>query len=107
LQELKNPKPLVLLSMDFPHDSIASIADARDRAAEQVISVMDARKTHELSVDCRKGVRLLLESLSRAGCNGVRFNEHTNSARLTGKPDQPDVTSFFSVYFLNTLRAAP
>lgn len=101
-QALKNPKTLVLLSMDFSHDSIASIADARDRTAEQVISVIDAGKTHELNVDCRKGLRVLLESLSRAGCNGVQFNEHSNSARLSGKPDQPDVTSYFTIYFLNS-----
>lgn len=98
---LKNPQTLVLLSMDFSHDSIAAIADTRDRTAEQVISAMDARKTHELNVDCRKGLRLLLESLSRAGCDHVQFNEHTNSARLAGKPDQPDVTSYFTIYFLN------
>jgi AmmeMemoRadiSam system protein B len=102
-QVLKNPKTLVLLSMDFSHDSIAAIADTRDRTAEQVISAMDAKKTHELNVDCRKGLRLLLESLSRAGCDGVQFNEHTNSARLTGKPDQTDVTSYFTIYFLNLL----
>lgn len=98
---LENPKALVLLSMDFSHDSIAAIADARDRRAEEVISAMDARKTHELNVDCRKGLRLLLESLNRVGCDGVQFNEHTNSARLTGRPDQPDVTSYFTIYFLN------
>ena len=101
-QVLKNSKTLVLLSMDFSHDSIAAIADARDRTAEQVISAMDARKTHDLNVDCRKGLRVLLESLRRAGYDGVRFNEHTNSARLTGKPEQPDVTSYFTIYFLNS-----
>ncbi len=101
-QALKNPKTIVLLSMDFSHDSIASIADARDRTAEQVISVMDAGKSRELNVDCRKGLRVLLESLTRAGYDGVLFNEHSNSARLTGKPDQPDVTSYFTIYFLNS-----
>jgi AmmeMemoRadiSam system protein B len=106
-QALKSPKTLVLLSMDFSHDSIASIADARDRTAEQVISVMDAGKTHELNVDCRKGLRVLLESLSRAGYDGVQFNEHTNSARLTGKLEQPDVTSYFTIYFLDSPPSRP
>jgi len=100
-QALKNSKTLVLLSMDFSHDSIAAIADARDRTAEQVISAMDARKTHDLNLDCRKGLRLLLESLSWAGCDGAHINEHTNSAQLTGKLDQPNVTSYFTIYFLN------
>jgi len=98
---LKDEKALVLLSMDFSHHSISSIADARDLKAKEVISSMDAKGARGLNVDSRKGLRLLLELLSRVGCDGVQFNEHTNSARLTGKLNQPDVTSYFSIYFLN------
>jgi len=100
-QVLENEKVLVLLSMDFSHHSISSIADARDIKAKEVISAMDAKGTRGLNVDSRKGLRLLLELLNRVGCDGVQFNEHTNSARLTGKSNQPDVTSYFTIYFLN------
>ena len=98
---LKDEKVLVLLSMDFSHHSISSIADTRDLKAKEVISSMDAKGTRDLRVDSRKGLRLLLELLNRVGCDGVQFNEHTNSARLTGKSNQPDVTSYFTIYFLN------
>lgn len=97
---MMNPKTLLLLSMDFSHDSVAAIADARDEQAQEVISSMDASKTNELQVDCRKGLWLLLESLKGPGCDRVQINEHTNSAQLTGKPDQPNVTSYFTIYFL-------
>ena len=98
---LKNPNTLLLLSMDFSHDSVAAVAEARDMEAQEVISSMDSSKTNGLHVDCRKGLWLLLESLKQAGCDDVRFNEHTNSARLAGKPDQPNVTSYFTIYFLD------
>jgi AmmeMemoRadiSam system protein B len=100
---LKNPKTLLLLSMDFSHDSVAAVADARDKQAQEVISSMDASQANSLQVDSRKGLWLLLESLKQVGCDTVQFNEHTNSARLMGKPDQPNVTSYFTVYFLESL----
>jgi len=99
---LKNPNTLLLLSMDFSHDSVAAVADARDTETQEVISSMDASKTNGLHVDCRKGLWLVLESLKLAGCDRVQFNEHTNSARLTRNPDQPNVTSYFTIHFLES-----
>jgi MEMO1 family protein len=96
---LEKPDTLLLLSMDFSHNSVVSIADTRDIEAQKVISEMDSSKTEALHVDCRKGLWLLLESLKHADCNGVLFREHTNSARLTGRLSQPDVTSYFTVFF--------
>ena len=101
---LKNPNVLVLLSMDFSHDSTASVADSRDQQTRKVIFEMDARGTADLHVDCRKGLRLLLESLKGAGPVNVQINDHTNSARLTGKPSLKNVTSYFTIYFLAPVR---
>jgi AmmeMemoRadiSam system protein B len=103
---MENPKTLLLLSMDFSHDSVAAIADARDEQARAVISSMETSKTNDLHVDCRKGLWLLLESLKQLRCDRVQINEHTNSAQLIGKPEQPDVTSYFTIYFLNALPRA-
>ena len=97
---LENPDTLLLLSMDFSHNSVASIADTRDGEAHRVISAMDTTKTEALHVDCRKGLWLLLESLKQAGCHRVFFGEHTNSSQMTRNPNQPDVTSYFTIYFL-------
>jgi AmmeMemoRadiSam system protein B len=97
---LENPDTLLLLSMDFSHNSVSSIADERDSEARAVISAMDTAKTEALHVDCRKGLWLLLESLKQVGCRSVLFREHTNSSLLTRNPTQPDVTSYFTIYFL-------
>jgi hypothetical protein len=86
--------------MDFSHNSLSSVADQRDSEAETVISAMDTSKTEALHVDCRKGLWLLLGSLQRAGCRKVLIGEHTNSAQLTRNLNQPDVTSYFTIYFL-------
>jgi len=97
---LQNPQVLVVLSMDFSHNSFASIADSRDARAQQVISGLDLSEVKELNVDCPRGLWLLLASLRNLGQGKVRVGEHTNSARLTGNPRQPDVTSYFSLYFM-------
>jgi AmmeMemoRadiSam system protein B len=96
---LENSYVLVLLSMDFSHDSIAAIADARDERARQAITALDLSQVKELNVDCRKGLWLLLASLRDVGQVKVQVSEHTNSARLTRKPNQPNVTSYFTVFF--------
>ena len=96
---LCNPRMLVLLSMDFSHDSVASLADSRDEESRRAISSFDLSRAREASVDCRKGLWLLLASLRDLGHVTVDFTAHTNSARLTGNPNQPDVTSYFSVLF--------
>jgi AmmeMemoRadiSam system protein B len=97
---LANPRLLVVLSMDFSHDSVVSIADSRDRLAEQTILSLDADKVRELNVDCPRGLWLLLASLRDLGQVKVQVDEHTNSARLTGNPNQPNVTSYFTMYFV-------
>ncbi len=97
---LADANNLVLLSMDFSHNSLASIADARDAQAQQAIFTVDLEKTRTLNVDCRKGLWLLLASLLDAGQFRVQITEHTNSAHLTGNPQQSNVTSYFSVFFL-------
>jgi len=96
---LRNPQVLVLLSMDFSHNAVASVADSRDEKSQQAMSTLDLNTVKALNVDCRKGLWLLVASLRDLGQVAVQFSEHTNSARLTGNPRQPDVTSYFTVYF--------
>jgi len=96
---LSNPKLLVLLSMDFSHNSISSVADSRDELAEQVISTLNVEKVDELHVDCHKGLWLLLSSLRDLGNIKVNVTEHTNSSRITNHPNQTNVTSYFAVTF--------
>jgi hypothetical protein len=79
---------------------VASIADSRDAQAQQAISGLDLSKMEGLNVDCRKGLWLLLASLRDLGQLKVQVSEHSNSVRLTGNPHQPDVTSYFSVFFV-------
>ena len=97
---LANPRVLVVLSMDFSHASPAKVADGRDEQAQKAIFALDTRKVRELSIDCRSGLRLLLASLKDLGAIQVQVSEHTNSARLTGNLDQPNATSYFTMYFI-------
>lgn len=97
---LRSPRALVLLSMDFSHNSVASVADSRDALAERAMTGLDFDEVDGLQVDCRKGLWLLLASLRDLGNVRAQIGEHTNSGRLTGNSHQPDVTSYFSVYFL-------
>jgi len=97
---LANPQLLVLLSMDFSHDSVASLADSRDDRAQKVIFALDAEKVKELNVDCPRGLWLVLAALRDLGDVKTLVGEHTNSARLTGKSSQPNVTSYFTMYFV-------
>jgi len=97
---LKAPDTLLLLGMDFSHDTRAEVAEARDGEARAVISSLDAEGTKGLRVDSRKGLQVLLASMREAGCGDAWFYEHTNSAQLTRNPEQTNVTSYFTVYFL-------
>ncbi len=103
---LENPRAVVLLSMDFSHGSTAAVADSRDQQARQVISAMDVRKANDLHVDCHKGLQLFLDLLRHLGPVSVQINEHTNSAQLTGNPNQADVTSYFTIYFVSSPAAS-
>jgi len=100
VQYLVNPQVLVLLSMDFSHDAAASVADASDEQARQALLALDAGKAKDLSVDCPRGLWLLLAALDGLGRVRTQISEHTNSARLTGNLRQPDVTSYFTAYFI-------
>jgi len=97
---LSNPGDLALLSMDFSHNSIAAVADSRDKQAERALSTLDVERVGQLHVDCHKGLWLLLSSLRGVGHVTTKIDEHTNSSRLTGNPNQPDVTSYFTVRFI-------
>ena len=98
--QAKDSKTLVLLSMDFSHDSSIAIADTRDHEAQKVVTSMEASKTGTLHADCRKGLWVLLETAKSIGCERAQILEHSNSALLLGHPEQPDVTSYFTVLFL-------
>jgi hypothetical protein len=86
--------------MDFSHDSIASIADSRDAQAQGAMIGLKADEVKQLNVDCPKGLWLLLAALRDMGQVKAQVTEHGNSARLTGTLNQPNVTSYFTVYFL-------
>jgi len=100
---LRNPQVLVLLSMDFSHNSDSRVAEMRDEEAERVISKLDVGKVDSLHVDCHKGLWLLLSSLRDLGSVVVQVNEHSNSSHLTGNRKQTNVTSYFTVWFTKSV----
>ncbi len=100
LEFLGEPSHVIILSMDFSHDSSAEAASIADQAAEKAITSLQDDQTSGLQVDCRKGLRILLKTLRKLDNVQVDFRDHTNSAILTGHRDQTNVTSYFSIFFL-------
>ena len=99
---LADPRVVVLLSMDFSHDSALSVADARDARARQAMLALDADQVKDLNVDCPRGLWLLLAALSDLGHVRTEVREHSNSVRLTGNPGQANVTSYFTAIFIKS-----
>ena len=100
LEFLRQPSHLIILSMDFSHDCSAETADTADQAARKAIASLQDGPTSTLHVDCRSGLRVLLKTLRKLDNVQVDFRDHTNSAILTGHKDQPNVTSYFTIFFL-------
>jgi AmmeMemoRadiSam system protein B len=96
---VRQPRHVVILSMDFSHNSSAERAEAADRAARRVIASLRDDQTRGLQVDCRAGLRVLLRTLRTMGNLQVDFRDHTNSAILTGHRDQAGLTSYFTIFF--------
>ena len=99
---LADPRIVILLSMDFSHDSVLSVADARDVRARQAMVALDANQVKDLNVDCPRGLWLLLGALSDLGHVRTEVCEHSNSARLTGNLNQENVTSYFTAAFIQS-----
>jgi len=100
LEFLGQPSHVIILSMDFSHDCPSETADAADQAAQEAITFLRDGQTSTLHVDCRSGLRALLKTLRRLDNIQADFRDHTNSAILTGHRDQTNVTSYFTIFFL-------
>jgi AmmeMemoRadiSam system protein B len=96
---LDDPKTLILLSMDFSHKQTSAEADRRDDLARSVIEKLDYQDTDKLDVDCHPGLKVLLAALKERPGVQVRFLNHSNSSRLTGKMDMTNVTSYYTILF--------
>lgn len=106
LEFLRQPSHLVILSMDFSHDCSAETADTADQAARKAVASLQDDQTSGLHVDCRSGLRVLLKTLRRLDNVQVDFRDHTNSAVLTGHRGQTNVTSYFTIFFLQRPRSS-
>ena len=104
---LSEPSHIIILSMDFSHDSTAETADAADQAAQEVITFLQDDQASSLQVDCRNGLRVLLKTLRRLGQVQADFRDHTNSATLTGHKNQTNVTSYFTILFRQRPQPSP
>lgn len=97
---LDDPGTLVLLSMDFVHNQTPEEADRRDELSKVVIEKLGYDQADRLDVDCHPGLKILLSVLNERQDIRVRFLNHTNSARITGEPGLTNVTSYFTVLFV-------
>ncbi len=94
LHDVFGTRMLLVASFDFSHEMTDTVAEFHDRKSLAVIETFDDAGAKALDIDSMPGLRLSLRALERVGA--VRFSllAHSNSSRLTKRPDQADVTSY-------------
>ena len=90
----------IILSMDFSHDSDLKEAERRDDASKSAITRLKSKGIDKLRVDCPKGLYLLVSLLEKMDNIRVYFRDHSNSEAISKKKDLDNVTSYFTVLFL-------
>ncbi|HZJ41259.1 MAG TPA: AmmeMemoRadiSam system protein B [Candidatus Saccharimonadales bacterium] len=95
---VKNKKVLVVGSIDFSHDAPAEVADQRDIISNEVISLLDLDNYQKISADCPQIAYVIMKYVKDKQAR-PELLWHTNSSRLTGKPEIDGVSHNF-YYFL-------
>jgi poly-gamma-glutamate synthesis protein (capsule biosynthesis protein) len=93
------PDTLFVASFDFSHDLTATAAKFHDRKSLAVVDGFDDQGAQALDIDSMPGLRLAQRLQDQAGAPSFSLLEASNSAELTGRPDQPDVTSYLAGTF--------
>lgn len=95
------PDTLFAASFDFSHELTDTAARFHDRKSLAVVDGFDDVSARSLDIDSMPGLRLSLRLLDQAGAAKFSLLKASNSSELTGRADQPDVTS----YLVGTFKA--
>lgn len=91
---------IFVASFDFSHEMTAVAAGFHDRKSLAVVSSFDDAGVSALDVDSMPGLRLSMRLLKDAGAERFSLLARSDSSVLSGRPDQPDVTSYLVGTFM-------
>ena len=98
-QWISDSSTLIILSMDFSHKSVLSIADQRDSITQHIITRCNWKAADSAFVDCPIGLKALLCACKKLSIDSVQIFAHDNSQRIGHRIRQPDVTTYMTVIF--------
>ncbi|MBI4272421.1 AmmeMemoRadiSam system protein B [Candidatus Uhrbacteria bacterium] len=90
---------VVIGSFDFSHYLPLQIADFHDQKSLEVIRNFDYEGMRVLDIDSRTGLRVVTKFAQQRGARSFELFDHTNSARVTGRLDVTDTTSYINGVF--------
>lgn len=90
---------LVVASLDFSHYHDLATANLHDQASLEVLQQFDYGRIKDLDIDSRPALRILLKYLDHKRAKTFTLLQHSNSAVVAGKLDEPETTSYITGYF--------
>jgi len=95
----RSPDTLVVASLDFSHYLPTDVADFHDLTNRAVISDFDTADLDKIEIDSIPTLRVALEYFQLRGALTDTLVASTNSAKITGKLDTQETTSYLNQYF--------
>jgi len=89
----------VLASVDFSHYMTSPVANFHDELSQAVIKNFDYNRLDILDVDSPASLYVLLKLMENYQTQTVVKDFSDNSARLMGRPDLKQTTSYYSAWF--------
>ena len=90
---------LVIASLDFSHYLPTDAADFHDLTNRAIISNFDLANLDKIEIDSIPTLRVALEYFQLRGALTDTLVASTNSAKITGKLDTQETTSYLNQYF--------
>lgn len=90
---------LVIASLDFAHEMTSDAADLADKKSMAILNNFDYTEVSQMAVDSKPSVRVFLKYLELRGAKKFNLVANSNSAKISGKLDQQDATSYITGYF--------
>ncbi len=90
---------LVIGSFDFSHYKTSAVADQHDEASLKAVVSLDVTALSTLDTDSPPGLRLFLQLMRGDGSTKFTLFHHSNSAKITGRLNSTDTTSYITSVF--------
>ena len=100
LSKLLDERTLLILSMDFSHGKLPSLADAEDDKSVKAIAGFDTAALRGLDIDAASAACIFLKTLEGRGITQATTLLRANSSEIAGTPNKP-CTSYAFMLFSN------